>query len=61
VVAVEWDAEITNIDGFYLEYSGVAMMTIRRRKLIRVVLYVFVTGEQLKNLWGFAESKTQIT
>ena len=61
MVTVEWDAEITNIDGFYLEYSGVAMMTIRRRKLIRVVLYVFVTGEQLKNLWGFAESKTQIT
>ena len=56
VVAIEWDAEITNIDGIHFKYSGVAMMTVRRRKVIRVVLYVFLTGEQLKNLWGLTES-----
>ena len=52
VVAVEWDADITNIDGIHLQYSGVAMMTVCRKKVIRVVLYVFLTGEQLKALWG---------
>ena len=57
VVAVEWDADITNVEGIHMQYSGVAVMTIRRRKLIRMVLYVFLTGEQLKTLWGFKKSE----
>lgn len=56
VVATNWEADVTNREGFRLLNSGVSIMTIRRRQIIRMQNYVFDTGEKFLTAWGVTPS-----
>lgn len=57
VVAMHWDADLTNGDGFRLQNSGVSILTIRDRKVVRMQNFVFDTGERFRTAWGHGKPK----
>lgn len=52
VIVMQWDAEVTNSDGFTLSNSGTSVLTIRRGKVIHAHIYIFDTGEAFRTAWG---------
>lgn len=52
VIAVTWDLDQTNGDGFRMEISGVSVMTIRRGKVVSYEIFLADTGERLRRAWG---------
>ena len=52
---IEWDVDLTSVDGVTIHTSGVGVYTVRRGKLISVKDYVFdpSIGEAI---WGRAET-----
>jgi len=54
VVVTHWDADATNREGFRLLNSGISVMTIQRRQVVRMQNYVFDTGERFLTAWGVA-------
>jgi hypothetical protein len=52
VVAVMWDLDKTNVDGFRMENTGVSVATIKQRKAVSYQIFLADTGENLRRAWG---------
>jgi ketosteroid isomerase-like protein len=53
VVTVDWDAEVTNVNGYQIKNRGVTIMKFRRAKLLHAEMFVFDTGDRFRKIWGY--------
>lgn len=52
VAAAHWGADFTNKEGYHLQYSGVAILTIKGGKVVEGRDFIFAMNEQVGRLWG---------
>ncbi len=52
VVAMRWEVELTNREGFDSHNSGVSVISLRRGKVVHVQDFLFDTGEKFHTAWG---------
>jgi ketosteroid isomerase-like protein len=52
VAAAHWEVDFTNRDGYRLQYSGVAVLTIKGGKVVEGSDFLFAMNEQVGRLWG---------
>ena len=51
-IFTNWDADVTNRDGYRFQNSGTTVMTINSGKAVHVKQYIFDTGEKFRKAWG---------
>lgn len=52
VVAVHWDVDLTNRDGFSSRSGGVTLIHLQRGKAVRSKDYIFDLGEKFLHNWS---------
>lgn len=50
--AAHWEVDFTNTEGYRLQYSGVAVLTIKGGKVVEGTDFLFAMNEQVARLWG---------
>ena len=50
--AAHWEVDFTNRDGYRLQYSGVAILTIKKGKVVEGQDFIFAMNDQIRCLWG---------
>jgi len=50
--AARWEVDFTNRDGYRLQYSGVAVLSIKGGKVVEGTDFLFAMDERIGRLWG---------
>lgn len=50
--AAHWEVDFTNRDGYRLQYSGVAVLTIKGGKVVEGTDFLFAMDDRIGRLWG---------
>ncbi len=58
VLAIHWEAEVTNRFGNPARGAGITLVTIRRGKTVRVEDYIFDTGDRFRAAWTATPAET---
>jgi ketosteroid isomerase-like protein len=53
-IFVEWEADVTNRDGFRIQNNGLSVLKVKGGKIFHLRMYIFDTGEIFKTAWGRA-------
>ncbi len=50
--AAHWEVDFTNRYGYRLQYSGVAILTIKKGKVVEGQDFLFAMNDKIRCLWG---------
>lgn len=52
LIAVQWEAEVTNRQGLHVKNDGVSIVESRRGKAVNLRVYMSVLGDEFRRAWG---------